>query len=357
MKTREQIDQLLQYIKGQFAETVVVDEDALYKSYEQTENNHSMAIKILSVFGGILGSLTFIGFLFLAGIYDSGVGMIVTGILLMVASIWLNKEFDTILLDTASISAFLISLVLIGTGMTSLEVNYNITLILFTVISFILILFVHNYIFAFIAALVINGCVLMLLGTNEMFDLIHFWIAGLTALLLMLFLKEEKLLAHFKDHIDLYKPLRIALILSLLFCLYMLTRAGLFPLNASLFWLSSLIMLAGILYTLRPLLHTMDISEKKQQYIVYAAAILLLVPTAPSPSIMGSLLILLLSYHSNYKTGTAIGIISFIYALGQYYYDLHFTLLTKSMLMFTSGLLFLGLYFISHKKLSADEIN
>lgn len=357
MKTKEQIDQMLQYIKGLFPETVVVEEDALYKSYEQTENHHSMAIKILSVFGGILGSLTFIGFLFLAGLYDSGAAMIVTGVLLMLASIWLNKEFDTILLDTASISAFLISLVLIGTGMTALEVNYKITLVLFTIISFVLLLFVHNYIFAFIALLVINGCILILMGTNEMFDLIHFWIAGLTALLLLLFLKEEKLLTHFKEHIDLYKPLRIALILSLLFCLYMLTRAGLFPLNEGIFWLSSLTMLVGILYTLRSLLHTMGISDKKQQFFLYTAAILLLVPTAPSPSIMGSLLILLLSYHVKYKTGTAIGIVSFIYALSQYYYDLHFTLLTKSILMFTSGLLFLGFYFVIRKKLSADEIN
>ena len=357
MKTKEQVDQMLQYLKDQFAESLVVEEDALSKSYEQSENNHSMAIKILSVFGGILGSITFIGFLFLAGLYGSGAAMIVTGILLMVASIWLNKEFNTILLDTASISAFLISLILIGVGLTELQVNYNITLILFTVISFILLLFVHNYIFAFIAALVINGCVLMLLGANEMFDLIHFWIAGLTTLLLLLFLQEEKMLAYFKDHIDLFKPLRIAVILSLLFCLYMLSRAGLFPLNQGLFWLSSIIMLVGILYTLRSLLQTMDFSDKKQQYFAYAVTILLLVPTAPSPSIMGSLLIMLLSYHSNYKTGTAIGIVSFIYALAQYYYDLHFTLLTKSILMFTSGLLFLGLYFVSRKKLSADEIN
>ena len=44
-----------------------------------------------------------------------------------------------------------------------------------------------------------------------------------------------------------------------------------------------------------------------------------------------------------------------IYFISQYYYDLNFTLLTKSILLFSSGVLFLLLYLFTHKNLTQNE--
>jgi len=88
---------------------------------------------------------------------------------------------------------------------------------------------------------------------------------------------------------------------------------------------------------------------------IYALSILLLLPTVLSPAISGAILIILLSFLVNYKTSLVIGIAAFIYFVSQYYYDLHFTLLTKSILLFSSGILFLGLYLLTHKKLTSNE--
>ena len=57
----------------------------------------------------------------------------------------------------------------------------------------------------------------------------------------------------------------------------------------------------------------------------------------------------------NYKTGLVIGIISFIYFISQYYYDLNFTLLTKSIILFSSGIVFILFYLFTNKKLNTNE--
>jgi len=78
-------------------------------------------------------------------------------------------------------------------------------------------------------------------------------------------------------------------------------------------------------------------------------------PTAFSPVILGILLIILLSFLVNYKLGLSVGILTFIYFICQYYYDLNYTLLTKSILLFSSGILFLIFYIFIHKYLGSNE--
>lgn len=355
MTNRENITTMLDNLKSAGMEGLVMDEEKIQAEYSKENNHHSLAIKVLSVFGGILASLTFIGFLFMAGLYDSSVALVITGALLLGLSVWLNKAFDTILIDTASISAFLISLLLMAFGLTQMEVDFNLILIIFILLSLACLVWVQNYVYAFISILVVNGCLLTLIMSNETYDLIHFLILFLTVALLMIFQKEAYLITGYKKYISLYPPLRIGMVISLLTCLFMLSKGGLFPFQTQLVWFSSAVMITGILYTFESVFKAMGIEKTPQKNIIYGIAILLLAPTLLSPAITGSLLILLLSFRVNYKTGFAIGVISFIYALGQYYYDLHFTLLVKSILMMLSGLLFLGLYYVTHKYLATDE--
>jgi len=50
-----------------------------------------------------------------------------------------------------------------------------------------------------------------------------------------------------------------------------------------------------------------------------------------------------------------LGIITLIYFIVQFYYDLSINLLFKSILMLVSGALFFALYWLVTKKLNADE--
>jgi len=69
------------------------------------------------------------------------------------------------------------------------------------------------------------------------------------------------------------------------------------------------------------------------------------------PAISASMLIILLCFWVNYRSGYIIGIMALCYFICQFYYDLSFTLLVKSELLFASGILF-GLVYFSVQKIS-----
>ncbi len=113
--------------------------------------------------------------------------------------------------------------------------------------------------------------------------------------------------------------------------------------------------IAAILYLLYQLLKTLQVSGVRQQAIIYICCVLVLAPALFAPAILGAILIILLGFYVNYRTALLLGTVAFIYFVSQYYYDLNLTLLTKSIILFVSGLLFLILYFFVHKKITTNE--
>jgi hypothetical protein len=108
MKNKNDIKELLDYFQNMEDNPLQFDEEAIVSAYQKDNGNQSLSIKILSVFGGILASLAFLGFLFIAGLYNSNVGLLVFGGIFIAGSIWINKEYDKIIIDTLSVSTFII---------------------------------------------------------------------------------------------------------------------------------------------------------------------------------------------------------------------------------------------------------
>ena len=94
------------------------DENAIYEEYTtQGENKSSLAIKVLSIFGGFLATLSFLGFLAIAGLYNSEFGLLIFGIGFIISAIWLNKAYDKLIIDTFSISIYVIGFALLSFGL------------------------------------------------------------------------------------------------------------------------------------------------------------------------------------------------------------------------------------------------
>src|SRR5690606_13137026 len=93
----------------------------------------------------------------------------------------------------------------------------------------------------------------------------------------------------------------------------------------------------------------------RKKVLTLVLCLFTLLPTLYAPSISGALLIVLLSFLVNYRTGFAIGIIALIYFVVQYYYDLNLSLLTKSIILFSSGTVFLVFYFFFTKMTKDNE--
>lgn len=355
MRTKEEIQDLISFINSQQERAIQFNEEKIITAYEKTNGDQSLAVKILSIFGGILASCFFIGFLFIAGLYDSQTGLLIVGVLLLISGIFINKTIDSTMVDTVSISAYIIGYILLGMGMFEMELDENAVSLVFIVIAIATLYIVQAYIISFVSVLIISGAFLTLLISNDYGDLVHIYVSVMTFLLSFVYLKEARLLNQSQQISNLYNPVRIALLFSFLAGLIILIKMHIAELSQQYIWISSVSIIAAILYVISHLFEILHVTKSNQKWGIYVLSIFVLLPTLFAPSISGAILIILLSFLVNYKTSLIIGVISFIYFVSQYYYDLHYTLLTKSIVLFCSGVLFLGLYFLTHKKLKSDE--
>ena len=356
MKSEENIQEILDYIQTTEEKTLNFDKEAIVAAYQKNNEPQSLAIKILSVFGGILASLAFLGFIILAGIDNSGAGLFILGTIFIAGAIYTSKIHDKkIILDTIIVSCFVIGFWLLGFAFIAMNIDVNTICVLFIVIAFLSIIIAQNYILSFISTLIISGSILSLILLNDSYTFLHLYIAAFVAIITYFFLSEAKIIATNNILSKLYNPIRTGLTFSFLAGLAFVGKKGLLPISADYIWLSSIVTISAVIYLLSNLFKILNINKIQHIIGIYIFAVLALLPTAFSPAISGAILLILLSFYVNYKTGLVLGVIAFIYFISQYYYDLNLTLLTKSILLFSSGVIFIIIYLFTHKKLTTNE--
>ncbi|MEO9209703.1 MAG: DUF4401 domain-containing protein [Ginsengibacter sp.] len=355
MINKETIQELLDYFQHIEKKDLKFNKEAIEVAFQKNNAQQSLAIKVLSIFGGLLASIAFFGFFYITGLYNSELGLLVFGILFITSAFLININNEKLMLDAVSVSLFIIGGILFGMGLAKLEITNNGISIAFMIIAILSIFIGRNYILTFISVLIFNGAIIALILSNNNYELIHLYISAHAVLITYFFLKEAKIITINKSLSKLYNPIRIGLIFSFIGGLALITINGITHLSPQYIWISSVINIAFTIYVLSHLFELLNITQTKYKIGIYVISILLLVPTALSPAISGAILIILLSFLVNYKTAFVIGIIALIYFISQYYYDLNFTLLTKSILLFSSGVLFLLLYLFTHKNLTQNE--
>jgi len=333
------------------------NEQDIIEEYKQTEANKStLAIKLLSIFGGFLGMCTFIGFLAIARLFENELVVAILGIVLIFGSLVLNKIYNKLIIDTVTVSSFFIGFVMFGVGLQMQDFDKNATAISVLVVGLLSFAFTRSNILSFLSILIVSGSILTLIIMNDLFDFIHLYMIGFSFLLAYVMLNEAHLISTSKVISKLYNSLRIGLIFALLFGLGSIAKKGMLSISYDFIWVSSIAFIAIILYLVYKIIEVLEITKTSTKTITYVLSIIVLLSVALSPSILGAITIILLCYYVNYKLGFAIGIIALTYFIGQYYYDINFTLLTKSMILFFSGVAFLVLYLFTSKNLSDEKI-
>ncbi|MBL7769013.1 MAG: DUF4401 domain-containing protein [Flavipsychrobacter sp.] len=323
-------------------------------------DNHSSAqpslpIKIISIIGGILASCAFVGFLFIAGLYESALAQLIFGIVFIAGAIWLDKQYNNILLDTFSISLFLIGGILIGIGLNEFGVSETLTYLIFIAIAALSLYMTQNQVLALVAMLSIHASIIAILFSNNQYEFLLVYTPLLAATCYFVYTHSSWFGQQEGKPAQLYPAIRTASTLSFLSALYLLGIRMTTPISPHLFWIASVGIIGTILYQVNELSKEFNAEETGPQMKLLLLVTLLLLPTLFAPAISGAILLVLLGFQFGYKTGFVLGILSGIYFISQYYYDLSFTLLTKSILLLISGALFLVLYFFLHKKLSPNE--
>jgi uncharacterized membrane protein len=353
MRNKENIDEIIEYLQTVEEDALEFDKEAIVAAYQKNSDTQSLPIKILSVFGGILATLAFVGFVFIAGLYDSKMGSLVLGAICIAGAVFISKKYDKLIIDTLSVSFFIIGFTLLGMALNWLKIHDNTICGIFIILALVSLLIVRNYILSFVSVLIVCGSFLTLILSNEVHDLLHLYVSALALIISYLFLKEAKIITANNVLSQLYNPIRAGLTVSFLAGLAFLgIKNHVFPLSPNYIWLSSIVIISAVIYLEYILFEVLNITKIQHKTVICIISVLALLPTAFSPAISGAILVILLSFLVNYKTGWVLGIVAFIYFVSQYYYDLNFTLLTKSILLFSSGVLFIVLYLFTHKKLT-----
>ncbi len=326
------------------------------KEQEHREISYSgVAIKVLSILGGIFASLTLLIFIFLAGAYDSEVALIILGIILMAGAIIGDREFKNIILDTFCISLYVAGFALLIFGLSKTILSSDDSIYLgCMILSLLTLFFTNNYILVFLATITFNASLLFFIQDGKMPEGIIFIILFMGSTLVKLNFSEAKIITKNEKYNRLFHPVQMGFFFSfacgLVFLLFHISMV-----SPYFTWMLSAFIWLGITYLISKILTLFGVEERKTKVLVYACCTLILLPTIYAPFISGGILLLLLSFYFNYKTEFVLSILVLTYIICQYYYDLQFTLLQKSGILFFTGILFLIFWFVFHKMMKKDE--
>lgn len=353
MKSKDNITEMIDYLRSTDNGNPLFDEDRIIAAYQKQGVPQTLPVKMMAIFGGLLTSLAFSGFLVITGIYQSVYGLLGFGVTCIIAAIWINNKYNKVILDTLSISSFIIGLILLWFGLDQLGVHENLRYLIYSILSLCSLLSTRGYILNFAAIFIMNGSILALILSTRSYSLMQIYVSSLTVLLYF-FLRQEAGIIHMKKTFSAqYTPIRAGLVFSFLSGLVYLGKRGLIPLSMGYTWVTSMLIITAIAFLMSTLLPILKIKRTMHKVCAYTLTIVILLPTVSSPAISGAVLLMLLSFLVNFRTGFVISIIALVYFISQYYYDLNLTLLTKSVLLASSGIGFLLIYFFFLKNIDS----
>ena len=355
---KDELDIYLNKIKNSQSDFTYNYEE-IAKAIEQKNNRGSdIAVKILSGIGGVLSSLLLLGLLLVTELISKEIEFIIWGIIFTILAGSMNYWFDKIIMNTASISLYLIGLVLFGIGivrMYSDDLGINILLCCLVLISILHILLSNNYIMMFISSIIIIGSISVCFYVNEITLFNNIFIVIIAAIFIFVSFYEAKIISFNKKLNYFYNPLQISLLISIIVLLITFGFSDKSDTVRDYFWIISTGIFGGIMYSVYKITELVNIKKQKYKYLIYAISFTIIAPTFFYPPIGGALLALLVSYYIGQKQGVVISILALTYFVIHYYYSMHNTLLTKSLILMVSGLILTLAYFAFLKYMKEDK--
>ena len=354
MKTKEEIADMIALLQAESTQPLNFDEESIAAEYGSDELHLSIAVKILSIIGGMLACITFLGLLLLFGLYDSPSSMLFLSLLFIAGGLFLNKSQNLIIFDSISVSAYISGYILAGFALSQLDFDETSIALVMALAAFVSLFINQSYVLSFLSVMLVNSCLLSVIIQVNAQDFIPLFLAGITALLFSMHKKEAAIMATAQLLSKLFVPLRLALLFSLFVNLSFLSSGLTRDMSIYALLLSTLIFIIALLALLPVAFEQLGITNQNSKWLLGSCIFVCLVPSGLNPAVTASVFILVWSFWKNYKPGIALAILGFMYFTSRFYYDLSFTLLTKSLLMLASGALLFAVYFFIHKKLEAD---
>jgi hypothetical protein len=331
------------------------DKLSLGADIEKFDNEHSsLMLKIITILGAFIGSSFMLSFVFALKLFQEPVSMIILGFGLIVTAIALSNTSKLLIFETSFIAFLIYGGILLGIGLHDYKLNASLNCLCFFLIGLLIFQFSKNEIQILLGVIASLVSIFWAIHFQKLFWLYHVYNILLTFGLLNVYLKEAQLITN-PYFAKRYNALKNGLIIIFLMSMARVSIKDLNNHEIPYNWISAIGPILAVIYILGIVLDKFAIQNKSTKLLIQCITVLTLVLTIVFPAISASIVIILLCFLVNYKTGFIIGSLSLCYFICQFYYDLSFSLLVKSELLFVSGLLFAAVYFFSSKKLVENE--
>lgn len=323
---------------------------------EPQPNNSStssnLAVRILSVVGGLLASICLILFLVLTSeISRSGVALSVIGSSFIAAALVGNRTISQLFLDTVITAFYVTGCIALCYAMADNRWNVHLICLVFLLIAVLTFLCSKGVFFPLLSVLLFNGALTwFIMESVEKIEISQMPVLLMGAIFLILNLCEARIITAHPAMKRLIRPLHTGFFLSFSCGLVWMSGIG----YTFDHWVGvlSVFLWVGIALMLRQVMKVMKVDKPKTQVGVYLVCLALLIPTIFAPSLSGALLLLLVCFAYGYKLEVGASLVLLVYTIVKYYYELHLTLLMKSGTLFFTGvvLLFVWYFFTKHTR-------
>lgn len=360
MNTNRNMNELLAGIGLEEGDTFVPDHDRIQAELARHDKAFSnIIIKVLSAIGGVLAASALLGFLLLAGIYESESGMMILGLLLVAAAIATSRVADHVFLDTVVLTGYISGFILAGIGLGMHEGNTADQVILLCLLLSLAGIFLsRGFMIVMISVVICSGsfyAYCSVHGEHTSFISLPVAITGIG--LLVVTLKEARMVSGNRQVNRLYKPLQAGLFLSFLGGLIWVLHSytfGLFPGFHDLKLISLLIDIM-ILVLVTRIMYMLGLNNKVHIAGIYVFVLVLLAAVFYAPGISGSLFLLLLAISYGYRAEAGMSIAALVYFIFMFYYSLRLSLLVKSGLLFFPGMIMILVWHYCYQQLKKNE--
>lgn len=339
-------EQLLTADKQAEIEAILANEET---EENQAETSTPWYIHVLMGLSAWIGAL-FMLFFIMAFISDSDIVMLVTGLLLCAAGVALRwRLFRSTFFWQLAFVISLAGQVLFVMSVGNLVNELTIIVLAMIALELLLIVFYRDTLHRFLSTLLIILGLVVLLGDFELLEGIHGLIALLAAGTLFLWMNETQWIIRRVDHLT--RPIGFAFVVGL----FALLSASLFAEGEIKFWWVSAIALWVILLVQEYILLKPSTMTPSSKFALLGGTAFLLLPAFQTPGILAALSILLLGVQRGNRLLLGLAVLFLATFISGFYYQLDLTLLTKSLILISTGLLLFAIRYNFLQQFKSEE--
>ncbi len=307
-------------------------------------------IHALAAMAAWWAAILFLVFAFSTRLIDGRESMFFSGILLTAIAVFLRRiprvlEMDStsIFLKQLALAANVAGQILLILGADFAIKNFSMICLFIIALQGIMFFLYPDVIQRFASPIIITGSSLCLLYDLKINMIIHAFVIFLGIASVYLWLKESDW--NLKEERIAIKPMAYGIVVSMLGVLVLSVvespeMKNVFPIQY--WWLSSVCLGLILLLLEHRILNSYKIEPlSKQSLLAFAGTILLVVLCWNSPGLIGAILILVLGFSRGNSLLMGLSLLFFSNFLFFYYYNLQATLLQKSLILMTTGIVLL----------------